>query len=63
MRGDPFLINQEARHEVEDLVILNQCFITLKMVASHLALREVRSKTSSALQHLKREYHSLHVVP
>ena len=45
LRGDPFLINREASYEVEGLVILNQCFITPKMVASPPALREASSSS------------------
>ncbi len=35
----------------------------MKMVASRLALREPSSKASTALQYLKRDHHSLHIVP
>jgi len=38
LRDAPFFINREAMQEVEGLVILNQCFITPKMVASYRRL-------------------------
>ena len=51
-----------SRHKAQGLVTLIPSFITTKMLAYHLALREFSTNASTALQCLKRTRHFLRAL-
>jgi hypothetical protein len=52
-----------SRHKSAVFSILNQIFITKKMSAYRLALRELSQNASAALQFLERTSHCLQIAP